>query len=162
MSYAFRPFTSADLPLARRWLQTPACRQWWGDPDEEWEGLRGDLDDERMVMWVCELDGRPFGYIQDYDPQAWGGHHFAFLPQGARGLDQFIGEPDMLDRGHGSAMVRAHADALFARGVPALGIDPDPDNARAIRAYEKAGFARHGEQHTEWGYCLLMTKHRGE
>ena len=46
----------------------------------------------------------------------------------------------MLDRGHGSAFIRAHADRLFRAGSPAIGTDPDPANARAIRAYEKAGF----------------------
>ena len=162
MSYGFRPFTADDLPLARRWLETPHCREWWGGPDEEEAGLRDDLNDPRMDQWIATLDGRPFGYIQDYDPLAWGGHHFGFLPAGARGIDQFIGEPEMLGRGHGSAMVRLHTDALFARGAPAVGIDPDPANARAIRAYEKAGFVRVGEQDTEWGYCLLMTKHRPE
>jgi aminoglycoside 6'-N-acetyltransferase len=46
----------------------------------------------------------------------------------------------MLNRGHGSAFIRAHVDRLFAAGAPAVGTDPDPSNARAIRAYEKAGF----------------------
>ncbi len=61
-------------------------------------------------------------------------------PAGTRGLDQFIGEPDMLDRGHGSAFIRVFAERLLANGTPRVVIDPDPTNARAIRAYEKAGF----------------------
>ena len=46
----------------------------------------------------------------------------------------------MLNRGHGSAFIRAHVERLFADGSPAIGTDPDPANARAIRAYAKAGF----------------------
>ena len=46
----------------------------------------------------------------------------------------------MLDRGHGSAFIRAHCRRLFAAGAPAIGTDPHPDNKRAIRACEKAGF----------------------
>ena len=59
---------------------------------------------------------------------------------GTRGIDQFIGEADMLGRGHGSAFIRAFIDRLLANGAPRIVIDPDPANARAIRAYEKAGF----------------------
>jgi aminoglycoside 6'-N-acetyltransferase len=88
---------------------------------------------------VCH-EGRPFAYIQDYDPRAWDMHHLGDLLPGSRGIDQFIGEPSMLGRGHGSAFIRAHVDRLFAAGAPAVGTDPDPSNARAIRAYEKAGF----------------------
>ena len=103
--------------------------------------------------------GRPFAYIQDYAPGDWLMHHFGFLPPGSRGMDQFIGEPEMIGRGHGSAFVREHVDALFAGGVPAVGVDPDPENARAIRAYERAGFVRGLVQDTEWGLSLLMTRY---
>jgi aminoglycoside 6'-N-acetyltransferase len=42
--------------------------------------------------------------------------------------------------------------------VLAVGVDPDPENARAIRAYEKAGFVPGKVQNTEWGPALLMTR----
>lgn len=45
----------------------------------------------------------------------------------------------------------AHCDRLFAAGVPAIGTDPDPDNHRARRAYEKAGFAVASEPSTRFG-----------
>ena len=106
------------------------------------------------------LDDRPFAYVQDYDPHAWVNHHFATLPQGAEGIDQFISEPDMIGRGHGSAFIRAHVDQLFTRGAPAVGTDPHPTNRRAIRAYEKAAFVRDIEQHTNWGRALLMVRFR--
>ena len=138
--YGFRPMTADDLPLARRWLRTPEVRRWWGDPDEQLSLLAEDLDEPRMRMWIVFHHGRPFAYIQDYDPLSWDLHHFGDLPPGSRGIDQFIGEPGMLDRGHGSAFIRAHADRLLRAGSPAIGTDPDPANARAIRAYEKAGF----------------------
>jgi aminoglycoside 6'-N-acetyltransferase len=64
----------------------------------------------------------------------------------------------MIGCGHGSAFVRAHVDRLFAAGVLAVGVDPDPENARAIRAYEKAGFVPGQVQNTEWGPALLMTR----
>lgn len=160
MSYTFRPMTVADLPLARLWLRTPQVVEWWGDPDHELTLLEDDLEDPNMAMWIVSHAGRPFAYIQDYDPHAWEMHHFAELPPGSRGIDQFIGEPDMIGRGHGTALVRAHVDWLLEKGAPAIGVDPDPDNGRAIRAYEKAGFVQREVKDTEWGPALLMTRYQ--
>ena len=62
--------------------------------------------------------------------------------RGTRGIDLFIGEPDMIERGHGSALIRAFADERLRQGAPRMVTDPDPANLRAIRAYEKAGFEK--------------------
>jgi len=107
---------------------------------------------------VGQLAGRPFAYLQDYDPLAWPGHHFADLPPGSRGIDQYIGEAGLLNQGHGSAFVAAHVARLFAEGAPAVGVDPAPDNPRAIRAYEKAGFSGNVVRETDWGTCRLMVR----
>ena len=114
-------------------------------------------------MWIVSHAGRPFAFAQDYDVHGWANHPFAHLSSGSRGIDQFIGEPDMVGRGHGSAFVRAHADRLFAAGAPAVGTDPHPDNRRAVRAYENAGFrVTDGPLNTLWGRALLMERHRFE
>jgi aminoglycoside 6'-N-acetyltransferase len=158
--YDVRPTTVTDLPMARRWLETPDVRRWWGEADEQVSLLEADLHDPRMAMWIVSHGGLPFAYIQDYDPTVWDMHHLGQLPPGSRGIDQFIGEPDMLNRGHGSAFIRAHVDRLIAAGAPAVGTDPDPDNARAIRAYEKAGFIAMGEAlDAEGQRVLLMVRH---
>ena len=39
--------------------------------------------------------------------------------------------------------------------------DPDPDNARAIRAYEKAGFSKDRLIDTPDGVALLMVRDAG-
>jgi aminoglycoside 6'-N-acetyltransferase len=159
--YEFRPMTAADMPLARRWLETPDVVRWWGDADEQVALLERDLDDPRIAMWIVSSRGRPFAYIQDYDPRSWDLHHLGDLPLGSRGIDQFIGGPDMLNRGHGSAFVRAHVERLFAAGAPAVGTDPDPANARAIRAYEKAGFVALREAPDTEGATVLLMVCRG-
>jgi aminoglycoside 6'-N-acetyltransferase len=64
----------------------------------------------------------------------------------------------MLDRGHGSAFIRAFTDGLLASGVPRVVTDPDPANARAIRAYQKAGFQRDRIVDTPDGPALLMVR----
>jgi aminoglycoside 6'-N-acetyltransferase len=160
LPYRFRPVTAADLPLLRSWRAQPHVIQWWGAPDVE--DSADTLADTRVALWIVEYlaDGAParaFAYAQDYSPHDWPDHPFAYLPPGSRGIDQYIGEPDMLDQGHGTAFVRAHLDRLFTAGAPAVGTDPHPDNARAIRAYEKAGFVRASEPlDTRWGRAVLM------
>ena len=153
--YRFRPASEADLPLLDAWRARPHVAAWWGAP--EVEAVAEALADPRIARWIVEQDGRPVADAQDYAPHDWDDHPFAHLPKGARGIDQYIGEPDMLDRGHGSAFIRAHCAFLFAAGAPAIGTDPNPDNGRAIRACEKAGFRiASGPLDTRWGRAVLM------
>lgn len=156
-AYEFRPVAHADLALLREWRRRPHVSEWWGAPDVE--DAAQTLADPRVAMWIVAHDGGPFAYAQDYSPHDWHPHPFAYLPPGARGIDQYIGEPDMIGRGHGSAFVRAHCDRLFAAGATAIGTDPHPDNIRAICAYEKAGFVIAGEPlDTRWGRAVLMER----
>jgi aminoglycoside 6'-N-acetyltransferase len=156
--YVFRPMTAADLPLVRRWLAEPHVAQWWGDTCEQFELVSGDLEVEAMDQFIVATDARPFGYIQCYDPEVWPDNGLGDHPKGTRGIDQFIGELAMVDRGHGSAFIRAFVDRLLASGTPRVITDPDPANARAIRAYEKAGFRRDRLVDTPDGEALLMVR----
>lgn len=154
--YAFRPMTTADLPLVRRWLAEPHVAQWWHDP-ETFEFVSGDLGHHDLAQFIVMLDDRPIGYLQCYRMSEW---HDGLGPQpaGTRGIDQFIGEADMLGRGHGSAFVRAFIEGLLKNDVPRVVIDPSPTNPRAIRAYEKAGCHRVREVDTPDGRALLMMR----
>ena len=42
------------------------------------------------------------------------------------------------------------------QGPPRATIDPHPNNARALRAYEKAGFRPIGRRHSQYGDVVLM------
>jgi aminoglycoside 6'-N-acetyltransferase len=64
-----------------------------------------------MVMRIVSFEGRPFAYAQDYAVHVWPQPHFAHLPSGSRAIDSFIGEPDMIGRGHGSTSAGAGAPA---------------------------------------------------
>jgi aminoglycoside 6'-N-acetyltransferase len=156
-AYAFRPMSADDLPTIRRWLETPHVSEWWFDPAEQFELVTGDLGHPDMAQFIVATDGREFAYLQCYNLCAWNSG-FGPQPEGTRGLDQFIGEADMLGRGHGSAFVRAFADRLLASGTARVVTDPDPVNTRAIRAYEKAGFRRERLVETPDGTALLMVR----
>jgi len=149
---------AADLPRIRRWLAAPHVSEWWGDPDEQFALVSGDLDHPSMQQFIVAIDDRPFAYLQCYDPAAWPDHGFGSLADVARGVDQFIGEPDFIDQGHGSDFIRAFADDLLKTGMPRVLTDPSPDNTRAIRAYEKAGFHKHGPVQTPDGSAVLMVR----
>jgi len=155
-AYEFRPMSEADLPLVKRWLGEPHVMQWWGDTYEQFEIVSGDLEVEAMDQFIVATDDRPFGYLQCYNPEVWPDNGLGVHPNGTWGIDQFIGELDLADRGHGSAFIRSFIDRPFAAGASRVITDPDPDNARAIRAYEKAGFRRHRLVETPDGTALLM------
>jgi aminoglycoside 6'-N-acetyltransferase len=153
--YEFRRLSAADLPLVARWLRAPHVARWWPDATQL-QRIRAHLDDPAIDPFLVHADDRPIGYLQCYDPRAETDHPFADQPPGTRGIDQFIGEIDMIDRGYGSRLTRAFVERLFADGAPRAVTDPDPANARAVRAYEKAGFRGERVVDTPWGRTLLM------
>jgi aminoglycoside 6'-N-acetyltransferase len=156
--YVFRTMTAADLPKIRRWLAAPHVAQWWGDPDQQFVLVSEDLSHPSMQQFVVELGDRPFAYVQCYDPAEWPDHGFGTLPNGTRGIDQFIGEPELVDCGHGSAFIRTFTDDLLQSGTPRVLTDPHPGNTRAVRAYQKAGFRRDRRVSTPDGGALLMAR----
>ncbi|HLZ04494.1 MAG TPA: GNAT family N-acetyltransferase [Bradyrhizobium sp.] len=156
-AYTFRPMAEADLPLILRWLQTPEVVRWWGDPGEQYGLVSGDLAHPDMDQFLVALDGRLFAYIQCYRLSTWN-QGFGAQPRDARGIDQFIGEPTFVGRGHGSKFIRQFVDDLLLKGTPRVVTDPDPENIRAIRAYENAGFLRDRLVETPDGPALLMIR----
>jgi aminoglycoside 6'-N-acetyltransferase len=138
--YTFKPVTKSDLPQLEVWLQAPEIVTWWGDPVEQAELLRTDIDEPRMQMELVLFKGQPFAYVQSYEVHAWPQPHLDHLPIGSRAIDTFIGESAMIGRGHASAYLRIMALRLQAEGAPVVAIDPTEANLRAIGAYQNAGF----------------------
>jgi aminoglycoside 6'-N-acetyltransferase len=157
MAYIFHPMIAGDLPLIQHWLTLPHVREWWGDPEQQYAFVSADLGEPNMRQFICCSAGDPFGYLQCYELTDWN-TGLGPQPEGTRGIDLFIGEPNMIERGHGAALIRRFVDDLLEKGLPRVVTDPDPANARAIRAYEKAGFEKHGEVNTPDGPALLMVR----
>ncbi|WP_417259575.1 GNAT family N-acetyltransferase [Celeribacter sp.] len=156
--YTFRRVTREDGDLLMTWQAHPHVRAWW-DASEPYDHEA--LNDPRVSRWIVSLDGRPFAFMQDYTVHGWDDHHFAVLPTGTRGIDQYIGDPEMIGIGHGSAFIGARMQTLFDAGAPVIATDPHPDNARAIAVYTKLGFSPFGPpQQTQWGLILPMRAQR--
>lgn len=154
--YSFRRVSEADLPILATWLAEPHIAEWWDNPETELAAIREQLESVSFKPFIVELDGVPIGYLQTYDPHREDAHPYRDQPVGTLGVDLSIGRPELVGIGHGSALLRQFVDGLFARGVPRVVIDPDPANARAVRAYEKAGFRAFGERTSVYGPALMM------
>lgn len=153
-NYSFHKVTLDDAQLLTSWQAAPHVREWW-DASEPYDAAN--LADSRVARWIVSISGRPFAFMQDYSVHGWEDHHFAHLPLGSRGIDQYIGDPEMVDFGHGSAFISLRLQALFDAGARVIATDPHPDNHRAIAVYVKLGFERSGPpQKTQWGLILPM------
>jgi len=157
MTYAFAPLREADLELTRRWLLEPHVERWWNDgskapyPDAEIEEYRDAIQGkDPTYRYLVQIDAKPVGLIQHYriadDPE-----YAAALALGenAIGVDLFIGETELIGRGHGPAMLRQFLrDVAFPfHGLDVCVIGPSVKNVAAIRAYAKAGFRALREVH---------------
>jgi aminoglycoside 6'-N-acetyltransferase len=152
--YRFRKATVDDLDMLMEWQARAHVRTWWDSADPYDEQA---IDDPRVARWIVSKDEHPFAFMQDYAVHGWEEHHFSGLPKGSRGIDQYIGDPEMLGLGHGSAFISARMRVLFDSGAPVIATDPHPDNKRAIAVYKKLGFEAFGSpQQTQWGVILPM------
>jgi aminoglycoside 6'-N-acetyltransferase len=147
-----------DLPMLGVWLERPHVAEWWDNVDDKLAEIREAMADPSTQPFIIELDGRPIGYIQCYDPHLEADHPYRDQPRGTLGIDQFIGEPELVRIGHGSRLIAALVEALFQQGAPRVIIDPHPTNGRAIRAYEKAGFNPLDTRTSIYGDALMMAR----
>lgn len=145
----------ADYELFVRWRNEPHVAEWWSTDDDptpttfdrvvERYGPRAE-DGSWVTGCIMTVGDRPIGYVQFYPWSAEAGEAREIgIPdiEGSYGLDIFIGEPDMIDRGLGSRAVALLARHLF-EAHDATGVDllTPVGNERAHRAYEKAGFRK--------------------
>jgi AacA4 family aminoglycoside N(6')-acetyltransferase len=164
-----RLMTKRDLPMLHDWLNRPHIVEWWGGESE-----RPTLDQvlahylprvmaqEAVTPYIAMLGGEPIGYAQSYVALGSGdGWWEDETDPGVRGIDQSLANPMQLNKGLGTKLVRAFVELLFADpAVTKVQTDPAPDNHRAIRCYEKAGFVRQKVIITPDGPAVYMIQTR--
>ena len=166
MNFVFRPVSGDELPRLREWMTRPHVASVWTPTPSEDE-LRGEYlsrpdHSSRPRAYIAYLDDEPVGFIQSYvAANAGDGWWPDERDPGVVGIDQFLADESRLNRGLGTAMVRAFVERLFEDpNTTRVQTDPSPTNSRAIRCYEKAGFRRVGEVDTPDGPALLMVCER--
>ncbi|MEN9676010.1 MAG: hypothetical protein RIS76_1906 [Verrucomicrobiota bacterium] len=156
MPLRLRPALETDVPLLRSLAQ------------RIWHACYADLlsleQREYMLAWmyaphklaseirrgvnyrIAEMDGTPVGYL------AWetleGGDTVH--------LHKLYLLPEWHGRGVGQAMLAAVADASATAGARLLELRVNRGNARALRAYARAGFEKAGEVLTDIGSGFVM------
>ncbi len=164
--FTFNLITPSDLPTLHTWLQRPHVAQWWDSPvtmdDVQAEYLPIARGQSSTRAYLVFLDGLAIGFIQSYVVMGSGGGWWEQeTDPGARGIDQYLCNAHQLNQGLGTAMVTRFTNDLLAQPeVTRVQTDPSPDNARAIRCYQRAGFAVVGPVDTPDGRALLMVKTR--
>lgn len=142
-----RDFLESDLPLMLKWLTDDRVLEYYEGRDVRYtlETLtvqyREELPDGFRV--IIEYRNIPIGYGQVYPLRGGLFAEYEYPDEGrvVYAMDQFIGEPDYWNRGIGTWFLQIMASWLKTdRSADRILLDPHQNNARAIRAYEKAGF----------------------
>jgi AacA4 family aminoglycoside N(6')-acetyltransferase len=164
-----RLMTEGDLPMPHDWLNRPHIVQWGGGEEARptlaevrEHYLPRVLAQEPVTPYIVMLDEKPIGYAQSYVALGSGdGWWEDETDPGVRGIDQSLANADQLGKGLGTKLVRSLVELLFADpAVTKIQTDPSPDNLRAIRCYEKAGFAREKTITTPYGPAIYMVQTR--
>ena len=138
-----RPFEAADAELYRGWRSDaePMALAGWKDraplslaqSAARMERLAADQGKDYYTFMICLLaDERPIGEV---------GLSELDLRNGSAEVGIFIGEVDEWGRGYGTDAVNALVGFGFAElRLERIWLEVWTENARAMRAYEKAGF----------------------
>jgi aminoglycoside 6'-N-acetyltransferase len=168
---AFRPVElQRDLPDLLRWLGDPDVRPWYDEGELSEENIGGRFAPEDTTRkFIIEIDGEGTGYIQVYrlaDEEDY--RRQVDVSPEAVAMDLFIGEAAFRGQGWGTEVLRACLRRIVfgEMGAEVAMIAPDPENARAVRSYEKVGFQRVRTLYVEdddpgnsgWEVVMLLTR----
>jgi aminoglycoside 6'-N-acetyltransferase len=153
---SFRRLARADFALLARWLQTPHVARWWNHETSP-AALERDFGptvdgDDPADIFIAGVDARPVGLIQRYtfadNPDYLAEvASLVDIPANAWSMDYFVGEPELLRAGLGSAMLSALVRATWCDDPRATTVIVPVvvANIASWRALEKAGFRRVAE-----------------
>ena len=148
------------IELLRVWLKEPHVAEFWQETENEEECRQKflyKLPERGVSPFIISVDSQLIGYIQYYEAPKVGGGWWPDAIAGTFGIDQFIGDKSMIGKGLGTRVIKQFVENLFAESnVIEIITDPEPNNKRAIRAYENVGFKSLGEIKTPGGIALLM------
>lgn len=136
-NFEFKKLSHEDIPLVHEWITSPHVREFWsgkavGSFANFKKTLEGKIASKKLTPYIVILQGKPIGYIQSY-----------IVDEKTRGIHQFIGVEEFVDKGLGSMFVKEFTDELLtSKKITRIITDPSVLNLRAQKAYEKAGFKK--------------------
>lgn len=141
----FRPIDiDRDVDSLLTWLSDDDVRRWYDEGEHALANYRQRFSPEETThKFIFSIDGTAAGYLQAY--------RLADEPDYARqieldpetvSIDMFIGDSSYRNRGWGCLVLRAALDRIVFGEMHAnqACINPDPENIRAVKCYERAGF----------------------
>ncbi|MEO7397188.1 MAG: GNAT family N-acetyltransferase, partial [Ilumatobacteraceae bacterium] len=150
-TFTFRRLTRSDFALLAIWLAEPHVARWWNHeftPDAIERDFGPSADGhEPGEDHLALLDGRPCGLIQcaryiDYPEYGDELSSIVSIPAGAVSIDYLIGDPALVGRGIGSAMIDAFCRRIWADepGATCIIVPVVSANNRSWRALLRVGF----------------------
>lgn len=146
----FRRLGVDDLQQIFLWLIRAHVSKWYAPSPSSFAEIVAKYgprtqEGNAVEAFIVTLDGADVGYIQTYAIDVFPDYGERLgCEKGAAGVDLFIGEEQLLNRGLGSQVVRRFVDEVVfgANDARACLAGADEGNAASIRAFEKAGFTR--------------------
>lgn len=140
----FRPVNiDADVPLLFAWLGDADVHRWYDEGEHSLENYRRQFAPEATThKFIMLIDDQPVGYLQAYrvsDEPEYAAQ--IGLDHDAVSIDLFIGDSNYRG-GWGNLVLWKALEVIVFGAMDAeyACCNPDPENARAVRAYQKAGF----------------------
>jgi aminoglycoside 6'-N-acetyltransferase len=160
-SISFRSFRKDDFPQLLTWFRAPHVAQWWPVPESDavvaekyLPRIRGEED---INMFAILAEKIPVGMAQigPADDQYAAGHR-------ACSIDLLIGDIKLISVGLGPLIIDALVltEVFEHRNYSVCLADPQEENRRSVRAFEKAGFALRQRVQKESQIFLLLARSR--
>ncbi|WP_405098724.1 GNAT family N-acetyltransferase [Oceanobacillus sp. FSL H7-0719] len=148
---SIRNMKHTDYEVMAQWLSTKEVLEFYGDVNSPFTlqqvknkyepRVNGDIP---VIPYIVELDKTPIGFMQQYKLKEEKQKEFGY-PKSLTvyGIDQFIGYPNIFNKGIGTEMIRIFIKNIsHHKDVDIIILDPAVTNLRAIRCYEKCGFRK--------------------
>ena len=152
----FEALNESHFPLLTEWFNRPHVQAFYSLHDWTLEDVRAKYmpyvrKEKPLNCFIAYLDGTPFAFIQDYALRDFPWPEQDFTPdmiQKAAGIDLFIGEVSMLNRGLGAELLEAFLQTHVWPRYEFCVVDPELSNVASQRFFHRCGFVTHKTIHT--------------
>ena len=144
--------TENDMNFLLHWLTNPQVVKCAYEEGAPWDMSKiieefAEKTEEggSAIPYIIMYNGKEIGYLQYYpikeDSYVFNNSETFKMVENGYGIDIFIGEPELWNKGIGSLAIGLIKDYLKNRmKTKILCVDPATDNARAVHFWQKVGF----------------------